>query len=648
MTDGPISMAKRHWEAVADTLPQLICLVDDEGHIVRCNRTFERWGLGDVHHIVGRDIHKQLHPYCNEPECYLKHHVDMARMASLGTPSISFRVYDAQLSRYLKIKLSSMHHAGSKLGNGKKFSLLVAEDVTTRVGMDRKASANEEKLKLLVESVSDLIVQHSTEGTMHYVSSASTALLGQEPDELVGESLFDRIHEVDVSCFASGLKQVSRGESVESNTFRIRTSTGDHIWVEARTHSIVNSAGNGELVSIMRDVTARRQEDEIALEYSRKLENEVTRKTGQLTMFIDMLKQQMAENERDRIELEALGRRYTSLVENTLTGIYLSQKNRIVFCNERFADIFGYRREEMAGMELHWLLVDDERDADPVGVASNVNATMSHANVVEGRRRGGGRIWIKMSRARIENEEGVFVIGNVIDVSEQVRIEDELRRSEQALHQLSSLLIVAQENERKRIASELHDGIGQRLSAIKFSVEDVLRNSVSDENHPQFARLQDVVEKIRDTIEEVRRTSMDLRPSILDDLGLVATINWFCREFGMMFPHIEVVKDVDILEKDIRDELKVVIFRIMQEAFHNITKHAAAQHVEITLQHEGEVLTLRIFDNGCGFVMSPDVVNGPSLGLKSMRERAELMGGHFDIESIPGQGTQIIVSWPRV
>ena len=646
MTSGSIKKAKRHWEAVVDTLPQLICLVDSGGNIVRCNRTFERWGLGDVHTVVGGDFHRQLHPACSDPGCYLKQHVDMARMASLGTPSRVFRVYDEELSRYLKIKLTSMHQSGSRLGEESKFSLFVAEDVTSRVGMDRKASASEEKLQLLVESVSDLIVQHSTEGNMHYVSLASKGMLGQEPYTLLGENLYDLVHQDDRSNVAAHMKRISLGESADSNTFRIKTRGGEYLWLEARTHSIVNASGKGELVSIMRDVTQRRREDEISLEYSRKLEQEVEKKTGQLTMVIDMLKQQIDENERDRLELEALGRRYTSLVENTLTGIYLRQQNRIVFCNDRFAEIFGYARDEIAGMELSQLLENGEDDSDLPAFDNDVNATMSRANVVEGRRRGGGRIWVKMSRARLENEEGVFVLGNLIDVTEQVRIQDELRRSEQALHQLSSLLIVAQENERKRIANELHDGIGQRLSAIKFSVENVVRSCEGTERTPQHERLQDVVEKIRDTIEEVRRTSMDLRPSILDDLGLMATINWYCREFGAMFPWIDVVKSVDVMEAEIRDELKVVVFRIMQEAFHNITKHAAAQRVEVSLKLENDALTMMVSDNGKGFVLSADVVNGPSLGLRSMRERAELMGGDFEIHSTCGEGTQITVSWP--
>lgn len=648
MSEGQLAKAKRHWESVVDTLPQLICLVDVHGRIERCNRTLEDWGLGNVHEVLGTELHQQLHPHCTDPGCYLRHHVDMARTASLATPMRSFRVYDEQLSRYLKIKISPIRIDGGLKGNERRLSLLVADDVTYRVGMDRRASASEEKLQLLVESVSDLIIQHTAEGVMRYVSASSKDLLGHDPVALVEANLFDMIHEADRSCVANEMRHVIKEEPVENNTFRIRTAKGEYLWVEARSHAIANSAGNGEIVSIMRDVTARRQEDEIAIEYSRKLEMEVEKKTRQLLMVIDMLKQQIDENERDRIELETIGRRYTSLVENTLTGIYLRQKNRIVYCNERFADIFGYAREDIAGMELCQLLVSGEDDADFSALGNDVDDMMSRANLVEGRRRDGGKIWLKMSRARLENEEGVFVIGNVIDVSEQMRIENELRRSEQALHQLSSLLIAAQENERKRIANELHDGIGQRLSAIKFSVEDVLRNDDDPEGSTQFPRLQDVVEKIRDTIEEVRRTSMDLRPSILDDLGLVATINWFCREFGTMFPQIEVIKSVNVEEKEIREELKVVIFRIIQEAFHNITKHAAAGRVEVSLRREEAALLLRIRDNGCGFVINADVLSGPSLGLKSMHERAELMGGRFDIQSACGEGTEITVCWPSL
>lgn len=646
LIDGPIGRAKRQWEAVVDTLPQLICMVDGSGRIVRTNRTFERWGLGGVKSAIGEDFHQRLHPYCADPDCYLLQHVDMVRMANFATPANGLRVYDEQLLRYLRIHLSSLNQTGQRLGGENRFSLFVAEDVTCRAGLDRKASASEEKLQLLVDSVSDLIVQHSSDGTMHYLSPASITLLGSTPQALLGASLFDLMHENDRDVVATRMTHIPTGESVESNTFRLRRSVGDWRWVEARTHAMVNTAGNYEYVTIMRDVSDRPREEGLALEYRKKLEHEVAKKTSQLTMVVDMLKQQIEENDRDWSSLEALGRRYTSLVENTLTGIYLQQKNRVVFCNQRFAEIFGYSRDEISGMELRQLLDDVNEPSALPDVDQGAYITMSSANVVEGWRYDGTSIWMKMSQSRLENDEGVFVLGNVIDVSEQVRVQDELRRSEKAMHHLSSLLIAAQENERKRIANELHDGIGQRLSAIKFSVEDVLRSAEGSASAQSLERLHDVVGKIRDTIEEVRRTSMDLRPSILDDLGLVATINWFCREFSAMFPWIEVIKSVGIDEEALREELKVVIFRVMQEAFHNISKHASAQRVDISLGLRGDMLVLKIHDDGCGFILDAKVLNGPSLGLKSMRERAELMGGAFDIRSGFGTGTRIEVCWP--
>lgn len=642
-----VAKAKSHWEAVVDTLPQLICLIDEQGRIVRANRTYERWGLGKVQTAAGCEFHQRIHPHCTSPECYLKQHVDFGRMASFSAPANAMRVYDEKLSRYLKIQVSSMHHAWEKIGSDNRCSLFVAEDVTCRVGLEHKTSSSEEKLHLLVESVSDLIVQHGSDGTVFYLSPASITMLGCNPQALIGANLFEQIHDSDRKSVMQSMIDISAGEVVECNTFRLKNATGGWCWVEARTHAIVNSSGKGEYVSIMRDVSERRREDELALKYSNKLEQEVTKKTGQLTMVIDMLKQQIEENERDRLSLEALGRRYTSLVENTLTGIYLEQESSIVFCNERFAEIFGYSLDEITGMALNKLMEEVEGHEVLADINKGANASMSNANVVEGRRSDGERIWMKTSHARLENDDGVFVLGNVIDVSEQVRVQEELQRSEQAMHQLSSLLITAQENERKRIANELHDGIGQRLSAIKFSVEDILRNAEKASDHNSLERMNGVVDKIRDTIEEVRRTSMDLRPSILDDLGLVATINWFCREFGSMFPGIEVQKEVMIEETTLREELKVVIFRIMQEALHNITKHASATRVEISLKQVNEALVLEVQDNGRGFILDAEVVNGPSLGLKSMRERAELMGGSFDLVSACGEGTRISVRWPE-
>jgi signal transduction histidine kinase len=138
---------------------------------------------------------------------------------------------------------------------------------------------------------------------------------------------------------------------------------------------------------------------------------------------------------------------------------------------------------------------------------------------------------------------------------------------------------------------------------------------------------------------------MDLRPSMLDDLGIVATLEWFCREYQETWPEIELCKVVNIKEADLDDALKVVIFRIMQEALNNISKHARATQVKIALKQRDGKLRLRIRDNGRGFDTENAYRLNTGLGLMSMRERAEVSGAVFDIRSNPDKGTLIEVLW---
>ncbi len=235
-------------------------------------------------------------------------------------------------------------------------------------------------------------------------------------------------------------------------------------------------------------------------------------------------------------------------------------------------------------------------------------------------------------------------------IEEQKRDRHALKRSEYALRLLSGKLLGAQEQERKRIAAELHDGLGQSLSAIKFNLESSVNELMPCASQcGGLEMVQQSITKVRDAVEEVRRISMDLRPSILDDLGILATIEWFCREYQKFYPHIALNKQVAIAENDIPEPLKVVIYRIMQEAFNNIAKHASADRVNLAFAKEAQHITLSISDDGRGFDMKQHG-NGSGqyrgLGLHSMRERAELSGGVFHIDTHPGEGTQIRAQWP--
>jgi PAS domain S-box-containing protein len=223
---------------------------------------------------------------------------------------------------------------------------------------------------------------------------------------------------------------------------------------------------------------------------------------------------------------------------------------------------------------------------------------------------------------------------------ERKRLEETLRESERKVRFFASECLTAQETERKRIAGELHDSIAASLTATKFSIEKMeyeMRQGVSPES------LRDLASKVAQTIHEVRRIMADLRPSMLDDLGIVATLNWFCREYQKTYSHICVANEIEISEDEVSNPLKTAIFRISQEAMNNIAKHSGASKVHLSLKKEENAIVLVIRDNGHGFDLEK-VVRG--MGLSTMKERTELSGGSFTIESVEDQETVIRASWP--
>lgn len=240
-------------------------------------------------------------------------------------------------------------------------------------------------------------------------------------------------------------------------------------------------------------------------------------------------------------------------------------------------------------------------------------------------------------------------IESIRDITERKAAGDALLNSEKQLRGLSSQLLKAQEEERKRIARDLHDSIGQSLAALKFNVESVLFTARRGESESALKSLGDFVPKIQQVMEEARRIYMGLRPSVLDDLGVIATIRWCCREFQQTYPETRIETHIGIQEDEISDALKIVIFRIIQEALNNISKHSRAKAASLSLVKTPTALELSIEDQGVGFdpnlaAISDDHTRG--MGINGMRERTELSGGAFILTSELGKGTKVRATWP--
>ncbi|MGA2228414.1 MAG: PAS domain S-box protein [Syntrophobacteraceae bacterium] len=223
-----------------------------------------------------------------------------------------------------------------------------------------------------------------------------------------------------------------------------------------------------------------------------------------------------------------------------------------------------------------------------------------------------------------------------------------LEKANEELRQIPSKLIATQEEERRRLSSELHDSIGQTLAAVKFWIEMTLERWNASDSNAALDRLEQFVPILQRSIEETRNIYMGLRPTMLDNAGLLATLEWQRQECMKLYPQRHIELESEISEEEVPESLKVNIFRIAQEALNNIAKHSKAEWVDISLSKEGSGIELVVSDDGVG--MDLDIILRPStaksFGLTSMRERAELTGGSFSIESTPGEGTTIRASWP--
>jgi PAS domain S-box-containing protein len=224
----------------------------------------------------------------------------------------------------------------------------------------------------------------------------------------------------------------------------------------------------------------------------------------------------------------------------------------------------------------------------------------------------------------------------------------ELTEANKLLESLSSQLLTAHEEERKKIADDLHDSVGQTLTAIKYHVERAISQLRQETTENPMQTLAKLIPLIQRSVIQMSRVSRNIRPSMLDDVGVIATVSWFCREFQETYSYLQIKQKIAAKEKDIPENLKVIIYRILQEGLNNVAKHSKANLVRISLKKTDNILEFSVKDNGRGFDANNTLLlkNGESgLGLLSMIKRAELSGGSLKIKSDKENGTTIQASW---
>jgi PAS domain S-box-containing protein len=321
--------------------------------------------------------------------------------------------------------------------------------------------------------------------------------------------------------------------------------------------------------------------------------------------------------------------------------VMIDPEGRVVTWNQGAERIKGYQRAEILGRHISSFYT-------PEDLAAGRPERTLQAALAEGRcedlewrvRKDGSRFWATITTTSIRDHDG-----RLRGFSQVTRDLTERRQAEETLRGLSQRLLMAQEEERRRIARELHDEIGQVLTSVKFSLQSLERQP-SGEIVKQ--RLESSVAHVDHAIQEVRDLSLQLRPSILDELGLPAALRWYLSKATREAP-IKLRHDIEPFEERLPIEIEVACFRVMQEAFTNIVRHAKAANVEVELVRRAGVLELRVRDDGQGFDLKrarARAAGGECMGLSGMQERVSLVGGRVEMTSSPGAGTELRAWFP--
>lgn len=347
--------------------------------------------------------------------------------------------------------------------------------------------------------------------------------------------------------------------------------------------------------------------------------------------------------------LQSAEARAGDLVDSAMDAIIsVDESQRIVLYNSAAEKVFCWPRAAVLGQPLVRLIPERFRAAHEEHIAQfgrtgTTSRRMGDPRVLHGLRASGEEFPIEASIS--QHSEGGRKLYTVIlrDATERVRAEEALRKSREDLRQLALASQTVREQEKSRVARELHDELAQALTALKMDVSWI-RAHVPAGDGPLAKKLSDIESMLDGTVAATRRISADLRPLMLDDLGLVPAVEWLVQRF-IERNGIPCELDIGTADLELGDAYATAVFRILQESLTNAARHAQASKVEVSIDRREGAIALRVRDNGRGFYSSDPSKPG-SFGLMGLRERTYLLGGEVNIASEPGRGTTIEVRIP--
>lgn len=500
----------------------------------------------------------------------------------------------------------------------------------------------------------------ATDGTILDINQTESQLLGCNREELIGRNLADFFPDRDV--LANLLRRLANQETIRDAEVELRGRDGaiKRVLIDANVFQ-----QGGQLVHVrcfVRDITERTQAEEALRRANDELELWVRQRTAELVRNNEALQNEIQQRRQVEEAILESEKRYRLIVETAEEGIWvMDAEDRTTFANRKMAQMLGYSADAMLGRSL-FDFMDEAGRAIAGQNAAHGWQGVSHQRDFKFRHRDGTELWAQLATSAIVDDDGRYVgaLAMVTDVTERKRAEQALRQSEEhyrelfheahrmqeKLRNLSNRILFAQEEERRRISRELHDEVGQALTAVNVNLA-MLKRDAAQKRSAIARKIEDTQSLLEKTMVNVHRFARELRPAMLDDLGLIPALRSYMKDFGER-TGIAVHLNAAVSDENLDGDQKTVLYRVAQESLNNIAKHAQARQVEATLSSHADEVCMEIKDDGQGFSLDAQTADKASkrLGLLGMEERVRLVNGTFSVQSTPNEGTVVLVRIP--
>lgn len=474
------------------------------------------------------------------------------------------------------------------------------QDITERERSSQLIRESEEKFRTIIEQASDGIFVAGPDTYLIDVNSTGCKMLGYTLEELRKIKFTDLVPKEDLETIPIRITSLQKGQT-DVKERRLLRKDGSCIDVEISAKVLLD----GRYQSIVRDITERKKTEELL---------QLSEQKYRLLFYNNPLPMWMT----------------------TMPGL------DIIDVNEAAIKHYGYTREEF--LKLNARDMRPQEDVEYfIKEVEKMQPGISNTRSWRHKKKDGTIIHVEIYSHEIFYEGNRVWLGLSNDVTEKYKARELLQKSYEDIRQLASNLQSIREDERTNIAREIHDELGQQLTGLKMDMHWLSRR-IKNTNEEINKKMKDSIDLINSTITTVRKIATDLRPSILDDLGLLPALEWQSEEFEQR-SGTKVNFTNDAGDITVQPEAATALFRIYQELLTNIARHANASLVEVSLVRDEKSLYFSIKDNGIGFNQET-ISRKKTLGLLGIRERTLLIGGTYEVKSNPGKGSEIVISIP--